>query len=181
MLYIMRHGETDWNAARRLQGRTDVPLNAAGRKMAERAAEECGGIHLDVIYCSPLSRARETAVIVAGSRTPVIVDERLTEMSFGVCEGTEDSFPAKGGPMLLFFNDPPAYIPPEGGESFSELFARTGEFLREVAFPLTEQGKDVLIVGHGAMNLSIICRIKNIPLKDFWSFGIPNCKLIRLL
>ena len=62
-----------------------------------------------------------------------------------------------------------------------ELFARTGEFLREVAMPLVEQGKDVLIVGHGAMNSSIICQVKNKERKDFWSDGIKNCKLMKLL
>ena len=61
MLYIMRHGKTDWNEQRKLQGQTDVPLNEEGREMALAAGREYAGIHLDVCYCSPLVRAKETA------------------------------------------------------------------------------------------------------------------------
>ena len=61
MLYIMRHGKTDWNAARKLQGRTDIPLNEEGRKMAEEVRRECEEIGFDICFSSPLVRARETA------------------------------------------------------------------------------------------------------------------------
>ena len=54
MLYIMRHGKTDWNAMRKLQGRTDIPLNEEGRQMAEHARTEYADIHFDICYCSPL-------------------------------------------------------------------------------------------------------------------------------
>jgi probable phosphoglycerate mutase len=62
-----------------------------------------------------------------------------------------------------------------------ELFERTGEFLREKALPQTQEGKDVLIVGHGAMNSSIVCQIRGLDYAHFWDEGIPNCKLKRLL
>jgi probable phosphoglycerate mutase len=68
----------------------------------------------------------------------------------------------------------------DGAESFEDLYARTGMFLKEVIEPQLEQGKDILIVGHGAMNSSIVCQIKNIPIEEFWSVGIDNCKLMRL-
>ena len=61
MLYIMRHGKTDWNARHLLQGHTDIPLNEEGRKMAEDAREKYRDLHFDLCYCSPLSRAWETA------------------------------------------------------------------------------------------------------------------------
>ena len=64
MLYIMRHGKTQWNALHKLQGRTDIPLNEEGRKMAEEAREEYKDVALDICYCSPLCRAYETAEIV---------------------------------------------------------------------------------------------------------------------
>ena len=70
--------------------------------------------------------------------------------------------------------------PAEGGESLAGLFERTGAFLREAAEPLLRQGKDVLIVGHGAMNASIICQIRQIPLKDFWGGKMKNAELLRL-
>ena len=61
-----------------------------------------------------------------------------------------------------------------------ELFARTGDFLEKVVKPQLAQGKDILIVGHGAMNSSIVCQVKKLPLTQFWSAGIENCKLMQL-
>ena len=64
MLYIIRHGRTDWNDRHKLQGHTDIPLNDEGRRMAENAAEEYKDVHFDICYCSPLVRAKETAEIL---------------------------------------------------------------------------------------------------------------------
>ena len=64
MLYILRHGKTDWNAAFKLQGRTDIELNEEGRKMAAKAAKEAECIDFDICFSSPLKRAYETARIV---------------------------------------------------------------------------------------------------------------------
>lgn len=183
MLYIMRHGKTDWNARHKLQGRTDIPLNEEGRKMAEEARREYADVHFDVCYCSPLSRARETAeIILKGREVPIVADERLVEMSFGMYEGIENSFQLADCPINDLFRKPEEYIPTEGcGESLAELYARTGAFIREVLEPELQSGKDVLIVGHGAMNSSIICQIKGLSLKDFWSAGLEQCKLMQLL
>ena len=182
MLYIMRHGRTDWNDRHKLQGRTDIPLNDAGRAMAEEARKEYAGVHFDICFCSPLVRARETAVIVlAGRDIPVIPDDRLKEMGFGIYEGQENSFDIPDCPINTLFFHPDQYTdPPEGAESLEELFARTGEFLREKVDPLLEEGKDVLIVGHGAMNSSIVCQRKGLPVSQFWSAGIESCRLMQL-
>ena len=182
-LYIMRHGKTDWNAKHKLQGRTDIPLNDEGRRMAEEAREEYKDIHFDVCYCSPLIRAKETAEIVLKDRNiPIITDERLQEMSFGIYEGVENSFAIPDCPINVFFYHPEKYnTPVEGAESLDELYQRTGAFLKEVVRPQLQQGKDVLIVGHGAMNSSIVCQIKNLPVEKFWSEGIENCKLMKLM
>lgn len=182
MLYIMRHGKTDWNAQRRLQGRTDIPLNDEGRQMARQAAAECRGTHLDICFCSPLSRARETAeILLEGRGIPIVPDDRLLEMRFGMYEGAARVMDQKGSPMARLFEHPEAYEPVPGGESMDELFARTGAFLRETAAPLLAEGKDVLIIGHGAMNSSIICQVKHLPREKFWSGGVENCQLIRLV
>ena len=158
MLYIMRHGKTEWNALHKIQGRTDIPLNEEGRLMAEKAWEEYKDLHIDVCYCSPLIRAVETAQIVLKNRKiPIIKDERLMEMSFGDYEGIENSFA----------------IP-------DELFARTGAFLKEVIDPQLQEGKDILIVGHGAMNASIICQVKGMPIEEFWSAGLEQCKILEV-
>ncbi len=181
MLYIMRHGKTDWNAERRLQGRTDIPINDDGRVMAEEASELYKDVNFDVCYSSPLIRAKETAeILLRGRNVPIITDERLVEMCFGVYEGVQNSSDIPGSLMKDFFEKPENYKGVENGETFEELFARTGEFLKEVIYPQLELGKDILIIGHGAMNSSIVCQIRNKEIKDFWSAGIENCKLMRL-
>lgn len=182
MLYIMRHGKTDWNVIHKLQGRTDIPLNNEGREMAKAASKECQKIHLDICYCSPLIRAKETAEIVLQNRNvPIIYDDRLKEMCFGIYEGTENSSQIPDCPVNVFFQNPAQYAAPEGAESFEELFARTGSFLEEIITPALKENKDILIVGHGAMNSSIVCQIRDIPLERFWEAGIENCKLMKLM
>jgi len=183
MLYIMRHGRTDWNDLHKMQGRTDIPLNDCGREMAEKAREEYKNVNFDICYCSPLSRARETAkILLKGRDIPIIYDDRLLEMSFGIYEGTPNSYKIPGCPINVLFQTPEKYtVPVEGGESFDELFARTGDFLRNTAVPLVNEGKDVLIIGHGAMNSSIVCQVMGLPIEKFWSQGIENCKLMKLM
>lgn len=182
-LYIIRHGRTDWNDQERLQGQTDIPLNDDGRRMAAAAAEEYAAIPFDICFCSPLQRARETAdILLRGRGIPIEYDDRLKEMSFGVYEGIANSFEIPDCPVNRLFFHPETYLDPvEGGESVTDIIARTGSFLREKVYPLVESGRRVLIVGHGAMNMSIVCNVKQLPLEEFWSTGIENCKLVRLI
>lgn len=182
MLYIMRHGRTDWNDKHKLQGRTDVPLNDEGRRMAEAAREEYKDVNFDICFSSPLIRAKETAeILLRGRDIPIITDERLMEMSFGIYEGLENSFSIPDCPVNVIFQHPEEYTTSVGeAETFDELFARTGEFLEEKVYPELKKGKDVLIVGHGAMNSCIVTRLKKLPIKDYWSSGIENCKLMDL-
>jgi len=85
---LVRHGETDWNAAGRLQGHTDRPLSDYGRQQARRLAEELSGEAFDAIYASDLARARETAEIVAAQlHLPVALDPDLREKDWGNWEG----------------------------------------------------------------------------------------------
>ena len=183
MLYIMRHGKTDWNKEYRLQGLTDIPLNEEGREMARKAAIEYRDVNFDICFCSPLVRAKETAeILLKGRNVPIVVDDRLHEMCFGVYEGKKDVFHLPDEePIKNFFFHPEKYTEPvEGGESFDELFKRTSEFLKEKVDPLLAEGKDVLIVGHGALNSGIISLVRNLPIEKFWSEGIENCKLKKL-
>ena len=182
MLYIIRHGKTDWNEKRKLQGRTDIPLNEEGRQMARKAQAAARSLTFDVCYCSPLLRARETAeILLEETGVPIVFDKRLLEMCFGAFEGVENSFDDPSLAINVLFQKSEEYVSCEGSESFEELFARTGAFLREVVYPDLEQGKNVLIVGHGAMNSSIVCQIRRMPLAKFWDAGIPNCEFIQLL
>ncbi len=182
MLYIMRHGKTDWNAKHKLQGRTDIPLNDEGRRMAAKAGRQYADIHFDICYSSPLVRARETAeIFMQGRDVPVYTDDRLIEMGFGIYEGIENSFKIKDCPINMLFKKPQEYVPVEGGESFEELFARTGDFIDSVVMPQVNEGKDILIVGHGAMNCSIIAKFRGTSLDNFWDGMTDNCQVIELI
>ncbi len=182
MLYIMRHGKTDWNGRHKLQGQTDIPLNEEGRQMAKEAAKECSKVHFDLCYCSPLIRAKETAqIVLEGRNIEIRYDDRLREMNFGEYEGIENCFDLPDCNVRNFFFHPENSVADRGAESLDDLFARTGEFLEERVLPKVKEGKDILIVGHGAMNSSIVCRIKDLPREKYWSEGIENCKLMRLL
>lgn len=178
----MRHGQTEWNAIHRLQGRSDIPLNEEGIKMAKRAHEEYKDLHIDICYSSPLKRAMDTAKIVLfGRDIDIITDDRLLEMAFGEYEGLQKKYRDPLCPLSVLFNDPKNYTSSVGGaESFDELFNRTKEFMQEIIEPQLKMNKDILIVGHAAMNSSIICQFKNKPVKDFWSYTLEQCKIIEL-
>ena len=90
-ILLARHGETDWNIERRVQGHTDRPLNETGREQARALAEELAGEELDAVYSSDLSRAYETAKLVAASRGLEVRSlAALREKHFGTWEGLSD-------------------------------------------------------------------------------------------
>lgn len=106
MLYIMRHGRTDWNERNKLQGRTDIPLNAAGRKMAEEAAavyKMCRLMYAIVLHWQEQDRRQR---YFKNRNIPIITDDRLVEMSFGIYEGTEQSARALDCPINILFKEP---------------------------------------------------------------------------
>lgn len=182
MLYIMRHGQTDWNLKHKLQGKTNIPLNELGRQKSIEAGIESKDINFDICYCSPLDRAQETARLFLGGRNvPIVTDNRLEEMGFGIYEGEEEVFGKPECPVREFFFNPAEYVAVNGAESIDDLFARTEEFLEEMVYPKVKEGKDVLIVGHGAMNSALICNVWHRTKDRFWEEPIENCKLKKLL
>lgn len=87
-LYLIRHGETDWNKERKLQGKSDIALNAFGRTLARKTAKHLSNLSFDLAITSPLKRAKETAeILLEGREIPLLEDERLAEMGFGCLEG----------------------------------------------------------------------------------------------
>lgn len=173
-IYLVRHGETDWNQAGLLQGQTDIDLNAQGFAQAEEAAERLREVSFEIAFCSPLIRARHTAETIVGDRKiPLTTDDRLRELNFGPWEGVdirtikdENSQP---------FTNPGSYIPPEGAESFAQLYARSGEFVQQVLLPLEGTYETVLVVAHGGVNRSILNPVLQIPVSDFWRVHMGNC------
>lgn len=184
MFYILRHGRTDWNERHMLQGDVDIPLNETGRQMACDAAEKYKDIEFDICYCSPLQRAQETARIFLAGRQPeipIITDNRLREMGFGDYEGVEGIRQKPECPVYLLFEEPEKYVARDGAESFESLYGRTGEFIEQILKPQIAVGKKVLIVGHGAMNCSIVNQFKGTPIKDFWKDMQGNCELLQVI
>ena len=109
ILYIMRHGETEWNTKHWLQGRTDIPINENGRKVAELTREGLKDVVFDAAFTSPLLRAKETAQIVLEGRDVELIEEqRIIEMCFGDYEGT--SMVDKHEDMKIYFERPKEYI-----------------------------------------------------------------------
>ena len=87
-IYLIRHGETDYNKSRRIQGQCDIELNNCGRELAKITAQALKDVPFDLVFTSPLKRAKETAEIIVGDRQiPVIEDVRIREISFGEYEG----------------------------------------------------------------------------------------------
>lgn len=183
MLYVIRHGETDWNRARKVQGHTDIPLNEYGRRLAEETAEGMKDIPLDLAYTSPLLRAKETAEIILNGRTiPLYEEERIKELCFGRYEGiccSGDNRDPESDKFNLFFGDTANYVPVGGGESIEDLYARTGDFLNELCSRKDLADKHILVSTHGAAMTALLNRVKgNLTVNGFWKDEVPpNCSV----
>lgn len=182
-LYIMRHGETDWNNQGLIQGSADIPLNDYGIELAERTRDglAADGIVFDKIFTSPYQRAVRTAEIIAENQTvPVIVQEKIREMSFGAYEGIKIC-ELRTNPDYIeinkCFDDPVHYVPEGSAESYEEVFERIQSFLNDVILPLEGTCENVLIVCHGAVIRAFISIIKGLPLSAYWTIHQPNCSI----
>ena len=139
---LIRHGQTDWNAQRRLQGATDIPLNDVGRGQARDAVAVVSAYEWDAIVSSPLSRAAETADLIAAGLGLSVARRvpELTERSFGPAEGLQ------AGPELDALRIPGGF---RGGESDDEAASRGLTALEALAEEF--RGQRVLVVAHGTL------------------------------
>lgn len=177
-LYLLRHGETDWNKARKIQGCTDIPLNDYGRELARKTGEGMKDIPIDMVITSPLIRAKETAqLVMAGRDVPVIENKEIQEMNFGEYEGRPSDEEPTASILKAFFKSPGEYPPPEQGESIPQLLTRTGKFLEELYRNAELQDKNILVSTHGAAMTGLVNNIKGqLEVNDFWKMGVPpNC------
>lgn len=146
---LLRHGQTDWNIDFRLQGVTDIPLNETGIAQSRDAAQVIDAKDWDLVISSPLSRAKDTAKIVAEENDlgKVSIEELLLERSFGEAEGlSHEEWRAKYADS----NSVP------GGESLPDLEHRANRLLQTLATKYA--GKRVLAVSHGAL-IRVLLRI----------------------
>lgn len=183
---MIRHGETDWNKKRKLQGQVDIPLNEFGKLLAKETAPALADVPFAVCYTSPLKRAAETARLVLGDReVPIVPDKRIQEMSFGEFEGLccrEEGWNIPDPGFRNFFNAPEVYQPPKGGESFEEVRARLKNFLEELYQKEEYKDSNILITTHGAALAGLLNNIKKRPLAEYWGVGVhKNCAVTEVL
>lgn len=178
-IYFVRHGETDWNKERKIQGQVDIPLNEFGRHLARETAKGLRDVPFDVCFTSPLGRARETAqIILQGRDVPILEDKRILEMNFGVLEGKCCSKEGWDVPdsFQMFFDDPVHYQAPEGGEDFQAVRKRTGDFLNWLFAQEQYRDSTVLVTTHGAAMAGLLNNLKKKPLAEYWGVGVhKNC------
>ena len=151
-LLYLRHGQTDWNARNLVQGRTDIPLNGTGREQARAQAQALTSQQppVDVIYASPMLRARETAEIIQRALgAPLYFDDRLMEQCFGKQEGVHRTELIGGSIATHYAALGEAEFLRQGAETFSALYERVGDFLDGIASRHT--GQCVLVVAHGGV------------------------------
>ena len=177
IIYITRHGETEWNAEGRIQGHTDVPLSERGREQAQMLARRLSRVRIDAAYSSDLSRAAETARVALVERD-ISIDftEELREYNKGVFEGlteTEyrDKYPELYEPSMANDLD---FAPPNG-ETIRETSARLDGIVQRVKW--THMDENVLIVGHGGSLRAGIVSLLDLPLQANWKFAMHNCSL----
>jgi probable phosphoglycerate mutase len=150
-IYLARHGQTDWNVQQRLQGGTDIPLNAVGRDQARALARFIADIPLVAVYCSPLKRSRETAEIARGERSLTALPG-LAERRFGSLEGRSTADPAERRAIDARRWDPADSL--DGGETLAAFEVRVRDAVDVIrgAHPTG----NVLVVGHGGTNQMIL-------------------------
>jgi probable phosphoglycerate mutase len=180
-LYFVRHGETDWNRTRRIQGRTDIPLNAAGRAqgaaIGRRLKQLVDAPETLDFYTSPLSRARQTMAAILSAlglpHTHAQLDERLIERGFGAFDGMtwRELFAAGIDPD----RDPASYHDwrPDGGESFADVAERVGAWLTGVTRP-------AVIVSHSGVSRALRGLVLGLDKAEIVHLDVPQHRFYRI-
>ena len=176
-LYLIRHGETDYNNEMRFQGQIDIPLNRKGIEQAEKVAEFLKDIPLLAIYTSTLQRARTTAEIIGKAKgiKPQETDA-LREMSFGIWENMNSSNIRKkyAKEWKDFFASPASTTIPKG-ESMSDVQKRAYPVVQQILDEHPEG--DVAFVAHGGIIRVLICTMLGLDLNRAWHLHVGNASI----
>lgn len=183
-ILLIRHGETAWNAVRRLQGHIDIPLNAEGERQAAALARALAGEKLDAIVSSDLQRAMQTARAVAAQHNGLALrtDPQLRERAYGVFEGMlyqdiQDEYPADFA--LWQARDIEATMPhgDRMAESFRQFYERAIDALHDVA--ARHAGQTVAVVAHGGVLECAYRAARGIQLDSPRDFQVKNASINR--
>lgn len=173
-LFVVRHGQTNWNLEGRLQGRTDIKLNKTGILQAEVVRDKLSNEQIDLIICSPLLRTRKTADVINKDRAiPIIIDERIIERSCGPFEGQIiNDFDWEN---FISYSKNHKY---EKAESMHEFYNRVTFFIDEISKKYSD--KNILLVTHGGVSLPIYCYFNSIPEdKRLSEHILDNCEIAK--
>lgn len=184
-IFLIRHGETAWNAERRLQGHLDIPLNEEGERQAAALARALAGETVDMIVSSDLSRAASTARAVAELQgLPVHTDASLRERCFGAFEGLlydelESHFPEAYAQWRV--RDPHARYP--DGERRAETFAEFAQRAVDAVTRIAEmhRGKRIVIVSHGGVLDAVYRAAHGMDITAPRDFDVLNASINRVL
>jgi broad specificity phosphatase PhoE len=173
-ILLARHGETPWNAEGRYQGRTDIPLSAAGTAQAEALGRRLRDVPIARAVASPLARATRTAQLALGEARAgmLLFDDGLLEIGHGSWEGLLTSeIEARDPQRLAAWRQTPdsVQMPDPGGESLQQVLDRAWPALARACAGLGEDDV-LLVVAHDAVNRVLLARILGIPLARLWGF-----------
>ena len=186
MLYVTRHGETDFNVEIRYTGSTDIPLNSKGFSQAEELANKLSAIEFDVIISSPLLRARQTAEIISkSSGIPIVIINEFAEVSVGVYEGltrdeVQQQYPeiwARLAEAWAKTGARPLDDAPTGGETLRQFDARIAAGLTKLKAEYA--GRKVLLVCHGFTSRVINRQLTRLSFSEMDGFTLGNCEVVE--
>lgn len=157
--YVVRHGQTLWNVAHKIQGHTDNPLTPVGEEQAKNLRTELHDIHFDAIFSSDFLRAKQTAEIIAKERElAVITKEALRERNMGIYEGRDISTLASYTQLYQWFSKGnSAKNRKVGVENDESVMSRLLTFFREIA--VAYPGKTMLLVTHGSLMKALLVHL----------------------
>jgi broad specificity phosphatase PhoE len=174
-LWLIRHGETDWNVEGRIQGFADRPLNDKGRRQAELLAARLDQTPFDAVYASDLDRASATAR-TALPCAEVRLDPRLRELSYGIFEGkTWTNLDADEAAAARHWSEDRFGRRIPGGESYGDLMDRIAAFRAD----LPERGR-IAAFSHGGTIRSALYGVLGRPTPGAWRVDIDNTSITRL-
>jgi alpha-ribazole phosphatase len=170
-LWLIRHGETAQSTQGRCYGSLDVALSPAGIAQVQAAAHRLRTQHLSGIYCSPRTRCRHSAEIIAAQRTCTVVTlEDLAELDFGDFEGkTYDEIAVEHPELYGEWMANPTKVKFPGGESFSGMWTRVNAAVRKLRE--AHAGSSFAIVAHGGVNRIILAEALGLPAENIFRIG----------
>ena len=173
-IFLIRHGEVEWNRRATYMGSTDLPLNSQGRLQADRLADRLETEDISAVYSSDLSRARETAEIIAGRiRLPIQITPEIREIDYGEWDGVpEADVPKRYGDIYSAWRANPAEVRIPGGETFQELADRAFPAFSKIAEGHGDQ--NIVVVAHKSTNRVILCCLLGIHVNNYRRIGQGN-------